>query len=371
MSEFGLSKAERAALANYAKELREDLGYKPKPGTRVQVEGRLLDGSFRGVVGRPAQTVTLCWMKDGQLEAHCSCPDAPDCIHCLVLAEHLAPASETRVPSFNQSAASVEQRVEAVLKRRLKPAEKDYLLLLSIQFRNCMNHGKPSFGDALTLAFDPPLERRYQFGRQPLSLPDEPKDAIEFWHAARRALAQMKLQTPEFMDAVAVQIPPPPAWVAAWRKEDVELWKTRFRNSRATLESARSSAKAAEVPRQLRCLVSREGLLVEWALPGTEEWAVFKRTPFVKTFGDGDKEAVPIAPESELLAEIIRRYGDVGQRRHASRDEYFDSGAVLLAILERPSLHAFLYTSKGSPYRFEDRSLVWHVIEPVSLTGDY
>ena len=371
MSEFGLSKAELAALVSYAKELRDNPGLRPKPGARVQVEGRLLDGSIRGLVGRPAQTVTLVMQRNQRIEGYCSCPDAPNCIHCLVFAEHLAPAAETRVPSYNQSAASIEQRVEAVLKRPLSRDEKHYLCLLAIQFQGCRSSGRSTVGDVLLLAVDPPLQRRYELWRQPLSLPDEPMDAIEFWHAARRALAQMKLKTPEFMDAVAVQIPPPPAWIAAWRNENVELWKVRFRNSRATLESARSSAKAVEVPRRLRCTVSREGLLVEWALPGTEEWAVFKRTPFVKNFGDGDKEAVPIAPESELLAEIIRRYGDVGQRRHASRDEYFDSGAVLLAILERPSLHAFLYTSKGSPYRFEYRSLVWHVIEPVSLTGDY
>ena len=107
-------------MAAYAKAVREEFGYKPKPGIRVQVEGRLLDGSFRGVVGRPAQTVTLAWGDEEFLEGFCSCPDASDCVHCLVLAEHLASAFQTRGRSPDKAVASIKQRVKAVLKRRLK-----------------------------------------------------------------------------------------------------------------------------------------------------------------------------------------------------------------------------------------------------------
>jgi len=59
-----------------------------------------------------------------RVEGYCSCPDAPNCIHCLVFAEHLAPAAETRA-KFQRGFGKMG---DAVARQRLTTRVRPFLL---------------------------------------------------------------------------------------------------------------------------------------------------------------------------------------------------------------------------------------------------
>jgi superfamily II DNA or RNA helicase len=259
-----------------------------------------------------------------------------------------------------------------VLQRPLSKEEGAYVHQMEAIHRTAGFATRVTVHQVYSLAVNPPESPGYEVLAKRLECPTPPKDAIEFWHAARRVLAAARLRTPAFMEAVAIAFPPPPPWVEVWRQEDVRVWMEHFRNDAHYLGQRQPWSKVTEAPWKLRCVLHPlHGLEVEWAPAGTEEWTPFKRSSFHRMFLDGAGEPPRIAPESELLAEIIRRYGDAKRLRSSGRDEYFDSGAILLAILHRPSLHSFLHTPKGIPYRFEDTKLAWHVIEPVEGAAEY
>jgi superfamily II DNA or RNA helicase len=371
MSEFKLKPIERDDLVAYAKFLRETLGLQPELGMRVQLEARTRGREIRALVGRPAQTVTLGWWEDDMVDGVCTCAAESDCVHCLVLAEHLVPVQEASKGKVIPAASSTTARIRSVLKRPLSKEERAYVDQMEAILRTVGFYTRMTVHQVYPLAVDPPKSPGYEVLAKPVEPPTPPKDAIELWHAARRALAAVRLRTPAFMEEVATAFPPPPVWVEAWRQEDVKVWMERLRKDANSLSLLQPWSKVTEPPWKLRCVHTLNGLEVEWAPVGTEEWTPFKRTSFQRTFLDNAGEPTRIAPESELLAEIIRRYGDAKRLRSSGRDEYFDSGAILLAILHRPSLHSSLHTTKGIPYRFEGTKLAWHVFEPVEGAADY
>jgi superfamily II DNA or RNA helicase len=370
MTELRLTHEQRLDLAQYAEDLRGDFAGTPVPAMPVQIDGWVSKRNLRALVGRPPQSVQLIWAEDDLIEGSCSCEDGLDCIHCLAMAEHLTLGPKATESVSVPGAASLEKRIEQVLQRSLAPDERQYVRVLWNQFQTSTRGGY-ALGQLFLLSPDGASEHAYHYGQQLLPMPGVPKDAIEFWHVAHRHLALANLSTPAFMDEVAARVPPPAEWVAIWRTEDVERWKQRFRNSRSRSDGGRPKDRLAEIPRRIRCVYSPEGLSVEWALPGSEEWTDFKRTALQKTFGREDGRAFPIAPDCELLAEIIRRYGELGRHRYGVRDELLDSEAIVLAILQRPSLHPFLFTTKDKPYRFEEKCLIWHVAECTEPSPDY
>jgi superfamily II DNA or RNA helicase len=371
MSEFKLKPSERDDLVGYAKYLRQAVGLTPDPGMRVQLEGRTWGRDIRALVGRPAQTVTLGWWEDDEVGGICTCAAEIDCVHCLALVEHLVPVPGKTKGKPAPPASSTESRMEAVLKRPLSREEKDFVQVLESAFEEHRILGRTSLADACRLAAVPPQSLMADLHRKHMDPPGEPKDPIEYWHAMRRVLAILGHKTPAFMEPVAAAFPPPREWLAFWRKEDISVWASRLESAADAMIQRKQPAKASEAPWQLRCVNTPDGLELEWTPAGTDEWTKFKRGTYYRAFGDNPPDRAPIAPESEFLAEVIRRFGHAKEHRHGGRSDFFDPGAILLAVLYRPSLHPFLHNAAGRPYRFEQGKLAWHLIEHPGGAEDY
>lgn len=368
--EIKLTPNQRLSLARYADELRGQFRESPPSGMTVQVDGWLAKKLLRGIVGRPPQAVLLSWRGADQIEGRCSCDELVDCIHCQALAEFLARDSKAPSPASPADGGSLANRIAEILQRPLTPGERDYVFLLWILFE-AASQARLTLGQLYGLSLDESSPRHHQYAREFMAMPGVPKDPIEFWHIAYRQLREVGLSTPAFMAEVASRVPPPAEWLAVWRAEDVERWKQRFMRAQIFPQESRSNAGPADSPRRIRCVFSRDGLKVEWALPGADEWTEFKRTLLQRTFGERTSEALPIAPECELLVEVIRRYGDLRGHRYGIRDELLDSKAIVLAIVKRPLLHPFLFTKHGTPYHHEPQSLIWQVTECPGPSQDY
>ncbi|EEF62262.1 DEAD/DEAH box helicase [Pedosphaera parvula] len=332
------------------------------------------------IEGSQIYRVTLWFDAQAGWDADCSCPIGFDCKHIYaamraLLAEYSSPSmhqlSDGSAPSTaskpsskpKPSSGNFADDVKRALNRALKAEEKSFLKRLDRIYKECTRYGNISQWHFEQLGLKLKVN-----GWGPLHIwPSFPNTLREFWLYVANAVQEQGSSVPAFLQPVT-NLDEIRQKLQSWRREqEIEQWKQTLDQS---LSWSAPAVATKTNPCQLRVRFTEQAAVLEWKLPGRENFEAVKAAQARTLQGELQNGRTVLAPELEWLWETFSSRLDFGSRPELP---YSDASPLkkLGRLFRMPEFNDLLVNTEGQPFERPDATLRWRFDSPADTSGDY